>query len=121
MEKKKVISLKDFIPKGETSLVGRENGHIYCNKLIEAGINFEEIEKQFEDVIIEIPNSIMSMNKSFFLGIWADRVCALGEEQFIKKYIFETSDHIKNKIKKHIKAALLEATQEDILNVNTKS
>lgn len=121
MEKTKVIQFKEFIPEGETSLVGRENGHTYSKKLSDAGIKFEEIENNFEEIIIEIPNTIMSMNKSFFLGIWADRVCVLGEDKFIKKYIFKTSEHIKNKIKKHIKAALLEATQEDILNVSAKS
>jgi hypothetical protein len=56
------------------------------------------------------------MNRSFFLGLLADRLVELGEENFRNKYNFQASDHLNHKIDGFIKTGILEATQKQILN-----
>ena len=119
MDTEKKIDLQKYIPDGETSLVGRDNGLRYAERLVKDGILFASLENQFNKIVIDIPPFIVSMNKSFFLGIWAERVKELGETKFKEKYLFNTSEHIRQKILKGIQAALLDATQEDILNVGS--
>ena len=117
MNQEKLINLNDVLHEKETALVGRENGEETLTKLIKKGNNLEEIENHFNQIIIKIPERIVSMNKSYFLGLFELSVERLGKEGFENKYIFQTSDYIKGKIKTHINAACLKASQGDILDV----
>ncbi len=113
----KTIDLKDFLAFEETALVGRENGENVLKKISQNGLDFKKLEKDFNTIIIKIPENVVSINKSFFLGLFEIQVQRLGKDGFLKKYKFSTTDHIVNKIKNHVDAALLTASQGDILDV----
>ncbi|MDD4954487.1 MAG: hypothetical protein PHP17_00390 [Candidatus Omnitrophica bacterium] len=110
------IKLEDFLLPEETSLVGRENGESVLKKLKDKNLDFERLEKDYEKIIIDIPTNIVSINKSFFLGLFEIPVQRLGRDGYFAKYQFNTTEHIQNKIKNHVDAALLKASQGDILN-----
>jgi hypothetical protein len=113
----KEIKLDEVLHARETALVGRENGEETLSKLINQGNDLENIEKKFDKIIVKIPERIVSVNKSYFLGLFELSVERLGREEFEKKYNFETTDYIKGKIKSHINAACLSASQGEILDV----
>jgi hypothetical protein len=111
------MQLKDFINEAETALVGRENGRNLRVTLRNRKIILENLETANDKIKVVIPPHIVSMNRSFFLGAFADRARALGKQGFINKYNFDTSEHIGNKIKDHIDYAIKNASPEDILDV----
>ncbi|MDD5464945.1 MAG: hypothetical protein PHP73_01180 [Candidatus Omnitrophica bacterium] len=112
----KLINLADFLIGNETTLVGRDNGENVFDKLVKAGLSFVDLESKFDKIIIGIPDRVVSINKSFFLGLFETVIERLKKGGFYAKYDFETSEHIKNKIESHVDAALLNASQKDILN-----
>lgn len=112
-----MVNLETVIDQNETALVGRENGREARKRLLRNKMALEELEEKFDHIVVQIPKRIVSMNRSFFLGAFADRVKALGKDEFSEKYIFETSEHIKNKIADHVDNALKDASPSQILNV----
>jgi hypothetical protein len=110
------LKLTDIIDKRETALVGREHGEETLKTLKQKKIILRELEEEYEHILIEIPSKIVTINKSFFLGLFETRIQEMGKQKFEDVYIFKTSQHIAEKIKKHIDAALLNATQEEIVN-----
>ncbi|MDD4894663.1 MAG: hypothetical protein PHW54_05045 [Candidatus Omnitrophica bacterium] len=112
----KVINLNDFLIGTETALVGRDNGENVFDKFVKAGLLFEDLEGKYDKIVIEIPDRIVSINKSFFLGLFETVIARLKKDGFYAKYDFRTTDHIKQKIESHVDAALLNASQKDILN-----
>lgn len=112
-----VISLEDYIGKEEKALVGRENGKELIAKLAsKRAISLPSLEEVNELITIEIPNRVITMNRSYFLGAFSERVQALGKAEFERRYVFDASDYIKDKIKSHIDYALKGSTQSEILN-----
>lgn len=100
------IDMSKYVSEWTTSLVGRQNGKDCKRRIIEAGIVFDELEKEVTPIIIQIPETIISMNRSFFLAVWEDRIMALGKDGFREKYSFDTSQHIQDKVSKHIESTL---------------
>jgi len=96
------IDLTAVIDSRETVLIGRENGENGLKKLKKLGYTFEDIEKKYLKVEIILPQFILSMNRSYFLGMFETAVERLGKDGFISKYSFATTTHIKNKISDHI-------------------
>jgi hypothetical protein len=113
----KEIEISNFVDPKVTALVGRDNGELLLKKIVKSGLNFDQLEKENEKIFLIISPKIVTMNKSFFLGAFEERVIKLGEIGFLKKYEFRASDHIKDKILKHIKFAVLKSTQQEILDV----
>lgn len=95
----RVINLTDYIDNNLTALVGRKHGECIHDVY---PIPFETLEKKFDKIIIIIPQQIITINKSFFEGLFKDRVQALGKFHFKNKYQFKTTNHIKEKISKYI-------------------
>lgn len=116
MREKSFINLTDYIDKGLTSLLGRERGEQMLAKIEGRIGKLSSQEDSFQQIVVIIPKTILTINKSYFLGLFEDRVIELRKEKFNSKYIFETSEHIQRKVKKHINAGLLEAGAEEILN-----
>jgi hypothetical protein len=114
------LKLADFIDKRETALVGREHGEETLKLLKERKIILKSLEENYEHIIIIIPEKIVTINKSFFLGLFETRIQELGEERFKQLYDFQTTEYIRKKIDKHISAALLTSTQKEILDDNAK-
>jgi len=99
-----------------TALVGRENGEHVFDHLAKNKIVFSELEDKYESISLIIPDKILTINKSFFLGLFETRIQKLGTDGFQKKYKFKASDRIQKKIKRYIDTALLSASMKDILN-----
>lgn len=102
----KEIDLLNILHPKETALVGRDNGEATLDKLIDEGFDFNKLENEYEKIIIIVPNRIISINKSYFLGLFEIVIKRLGKD-FLNKYEFKTTSHIQNKIKRHVGAALL--------------
>lgn len=117
MTDKYVLDLKDHINKRETALVGREHGENLLKKLKDKGILFKEIEKKYKVIQLIVPNYIMSINKSFFLGFLETRIQELGTDEFRKKYSFSASAYILRKIDKNIDQAIFDDSQKSILGI----
>lgn len=112
-----IIDLARFVGKSEKALVGRDNGEAVKEKILKAGINFEELEKAGDKIVIKIPPEVVSINKSFFLGLFELTIQRLGSaHNFFEKYEIDTTDHIKRKVQDHAAAAMLKASQREILN-----
>ena len=111
------IKLADYTNPKETALVGRINGETLLKNFQDKNVIFKSLELSNDKINIIVPNNIITINKSFFLGWLETRVQELGKTAFISKYNFIASEHIKEKILEHIDAALLSASQEDILGV----
>lgn len=117
MRQVKTIKLSDYINNQYTALVGRDNGERLMNKLKKNKINLDSWEDKSEKIIIKIPKHIITINKSFFLGMFEIRIQKLGKADFKSKYEFEASDHIKDKINRYVDTALLTASMSQILDV----
>ena len=110
------VDLWQVVHERETALVGRENGEDALERLKKKGIILDKIENEAEKIIIAVPKHVVSINQSYFLGMFETAVERLGRKGFLDKYQFETTEHIKKKVRDHVDAAMSSATQEDILN-----
>lgn len=110
------IELKQFLSQ-ENALVGRANGEALQSKLIKAGYEFVKMETDYEQIKIVIPEKIVTINKSYFLGLFETVVQRLGRNAFLDKYVFVSNEYILSKIRMHVEAALLKASPGDILDV----
>lgn len=112
-----IIDLGKFVGKAEKALVGRDNGEAVKDRIIKSGVNFEDLEKQEGKITIKIPPEVVTVNKSFFLGLLELSIQRLGSvNSFFEKYEIDATDHIKRKVQDHAEAAMLKASQKDILN-----
>ena len=59
-----------------------------------------------EQVLVKIPESVISLNSSFFLGMFGKSIKALGREGFQKKYVFECAPILQEDIDSGIRQAL---------------
>lgn len=118
MREKYILKLEDYIDKLETALVGREHGENLFKLLKNRKIKLDLLEKEYETIEIVVPDSIVSINKSYFLGFLETRIQELGTDVFRSKYNFIASEYIIRKIEKNIDLAIFHDTQEKILGVN---
>ncbi|MGN1012304.1 MAG: hypothetical protein ACI4ON_00515 [Clostridia bacterium] len=82
--KEMIISLQKYRANGEKILTGRDEG-----KRIRETLKLDKIDKEDITVTIDIPGDILSLNSSYFLGLFQKSIILLGEEKFRKKYIFK--------------------------------
>lgn len=83
-------------------LVGRDKGANDLKHIFAKYISFEILEDNFEKIAIIIPERIITINYSYFLGMFGEALIRLGKENFKKKYVFVASIFVMNKIEKHI-------------------
>jgi hypothetical protein len=57
-------------------------------------------------VQVKVPQSIVSLNSSFFLGLFAPSIQTLGESRFRAKYVFECRSVVLKDIDSGIRQAL---------------
>lgn len=78
-------------------------------------LNLDEFDKNDESIEIIIPDDTMSVNSSFFSGMFQKSLKMLGEEKFREKYIFKCNKKIiiDVNIEKNIKICLLLLNSED--------
>jgi hypothetical protein len=78
------IDLTKFTGVDEIILSGRPKGEELRRKL-----GLDAADDRAELINIIIPQRIISLNSSFFLGLFAKSVDKLGESGFLAKYVFD--------------------------------
>jgi hypothetical protein len=59
-----------------------------------------------ETIEVSVPQEVVSMNSSFFLGLFGPSVRKLGATQFQQKYIFKAREAVLNDVTRGIRDAL---------------
>lgn len=90
LSKENIINLEDFrvIGKDGTKakvFTGRDRGEDVRKISL-----LDELESQYEEIIIIIPDNIYSINPSFFEELFINVVLKLGKEKFLKKFKFQS-------------------------------
>ena len=89
LSKENIINLEDFRVKraSEYSKVftGRDRG-VYVRTVSK----IDELECQYDNIIIVIPSDIRSINPSFFEELFKNVVTKLGKEAFLAKFEFRS-------------------------------
>lgn len=89
MNNDKIIDLEDFRAKEGNRIskvfTGRDRG-----KYVREKSRIDELETQYDEIIIIIPNQIYSINPSFFEEFLVNVVKKLGKEKFLSKFKFKT-------------------------------
>lgn len=104
------IELKKYKRTESRVFTGRPEGE-KARKIL----NLDEFDKKDESVEIVIPDDTLSVNSSFFSGMFQKSLKVLGEEKFRKKYIFKCNKKliIEVNIEKNIKICLLMLNAEN--------
>ena len=98
------IDLEEFRSPGVIVLSGRPKGVALRRRL---GLDKKDIQPG--QITIVVPQEIVSLNSSFFLGLFADSVTTLGREKFEQKYLFECPSEIREDVEDGIRQALDES------------
>lgn len=96
------INLQDKISAGSIILSGRDKGEMLRDKL-----RLEQLEEDNDQIVIVVPESIVSFNSSYFLGLFTPSVKKYKtREGFLQKYTFECDEYISKDIEDGISEAL---------------
>lgn len=84
------INLEDYRVRGKDGTIakvftGRDRGED-----VRKASSIDEIEKQYDEIIIVIPDNIYSINPSFFEELFVNVVLKLGRDEFNRKFKFES-------------------------------
>jgi hypothetical protein len=90
---------------GARVLAGRDRG-VHWRGVF----RLDEIDRTPEPVEIIIPPDIISINISFFLGMFGKSVRALGKDDFVKHYIFKCDEDLRPLINLGVDQALKTST-----------
>lgn len=111
MSNNKVIDLKKFKRAESKVFTGRPSG-------IKArdDCHLDDLDKLEEIVIVDIPEETLSVNSSFFSGMFQKSLKDLGEYKFRKKYIFKCKKEsiVNINIEQDIKYCLLMLKKEEV-------
>src|SRR5690349_6207321 len=80
---RRVIDLATFATKGVGILAGRERG-----ALARRHLKLDDADRTGAELEVRIPDAIISVNSSFFLGLFGESVRGLGETEFRRRYLF---------------------------------
>lgn len=96
MKKNKEINLVSYLNPQENVLAGREQGELARRDI---GLDNLDIDKNIQQVEFIVPESLIAITPSFFLGLLFKSFKKLGFEEFEKRYKFriETEDVSLNK------------------------
>src|SRR6266567_3867624 len=99
-----VIDLGVSRDKGVIVLSGRPKGV----KLRER-FRLDDLDAGSQEVIVRIPHEILSVNSSFFLGLFANSIRKLGRKGFFAKYHFDSGNQVQQDIEDGIRLASIDA------------
>jgi hypothetical protein len=95
------IDLRRFRKQGSKVFSGRQEG-----KKARIELKLDEVEAKNQKISIIIPDDTLSINSSFFLGLFGDSIRKFGENDFKVKYDFKCKDVLKRSVQDGIKRAL---------------
>lgn len=75
------INLEEFRAKGAKVFTGRDRG-----ESVRKNSKIDELEENFSEITIVIPDNIYSINSSFFEELLSNVVLKLGKEKFLEKF-----------------------------------
>lgn len=102
MNGEKKINILNEISSGTIILSGRDKGELLREK-----IKLDKLEEQYDRITFVIPESIVSFNSSYFLGLFTPSIKKYGgKEGFLDKYTFLCDEYINNDILDGLKEAL---------------
>lgn len=102
---KKLIYLEQYVAANSIILSGRDKGINLRDKL-----KLDELEEQFDFIEISVPPRIVSLNSSYFLGLFTKSIKKYdGRDGFLNKYKFKCDKYIEKDIEKGIHEALKES------------
>ena len=101
---KKIIDLGVYSTKESIVLSGRPKGEGVREEL-----HIDELDVSRDEFIVKIPDRIISLNSSFFLGLFTGSIKRLGISAFESKYTFECRDVVLEDIERGKKEALNQA------------
>ena len=96
------IRLRDYVNKDITILKDRPTGIT-----VRAQLKLDEKDKDGERYTMVFDEKFVSLNSSFFLGLFDKSIQDLGESRFNEKYRFDCSEVFKRKINTCIMTALV--------------
>jgi hypothetical protein len=83
------IDIKQFQTPGAKVLSGRPKGQEVRQKLC-----LDQVDVSPELINVLVPEEILTINSSFFLGLFGDSVRKLGENGFLDHYRFSVPERI---------------------------
>jgi hypothetical protein len=105
------IDLNDFRTEGAKVFTGRPRG-----KKVRIASKIDQVEKEYDEVELIIPDYVRSINPSFFEEFLVNVVSKLGEQKFFEKFKF------KNQSKRYeYEADLYEAVERILRTENSLS
>ena len=105
MKKKMTLNLDNYRTKRCRVFSGRDRG-----EQVRKAAGLDEADATDSIIEIIIPDDILSVNSSFFLGLFAASVKRFGENKFREKYTFISSELHLADINDGINRAIMEAT-----------
>lgn len=78
------IDMSDYHTSGIGVMSGRERG-----KRVRERIGMRKLDESASQYVIKFPEEVYQVTSSFFLGLFAPSVTALGEDEFRDKYSFD--------------------------------
>ena len=97
-----IIDLKDYSSPATLVMSGRPKG-----EELRAKLQLDSQDVQPDPVSVNVPEQIVSLNSSFFLGLFAKSVQRLGAEGFDKKYKFTCNQAVRVDIEAGKRKALI--------------
>jgi hypothetical protein len=96
------IDLGDYNHRDAIVLSGRPKG-----EQLRANLNLDRIDRNpSERCQIIVPERIVSLNSSFFSGLFGPSIRVLGEPQFRQKFSFQCSQPVRDDVEDGIREAL---------------
>ena len=94
----KTINLEQFAQNRTTLLASKTKGADARNEL-----ELDSLDKGSDQIMVIIPEYIITITPSFFLGLFSKSLETLGEDNFFKKYHFnDKRDTIQRQIKSSV-------------------
>ena len=99
----RTIDLNDFRQKGIGVISGHSKG-----EWARAQANLDKEDSNDQSVLIKVPDDVLIVNSSFFLGMFAPSISTLGVDSFNNKYDINCSERILKHWKEAVSRVLLE-------------
>jgi hypothetical protein len=94
------------IPPNSEVITGRD-----CGEEFRRRFQLDSLDTSQDEAVVSIPAAVVSMNTSFFLGLFGPSVRHLGPEGFLSKYKFKCDDvHMAT-----VREGILRATKEQTI------
>jgi len=97
----KTIDLSHYHAQGTIVLSGRPKGAALRDTL-----NLDKLEQGGEQIQVVVPEEVVSLNSSFFSGLFGPSVQRMGEDQFRQIYLFKGHSSLQEDVDAGIKEAL---------------